>query len=116
MFNEWVHITGTEQGNPNLNNQIDSVRNGVEFDVSVKSNEGKTGPREVVKSDKGYRLNDSETTESLLGDVDFTSVIITNDEFSGSSSKPGHSRSRKGINYHFESRTLFSHVLFIKLE
>lgn len=100
---DWLHITGTEQGNANLNNHNDSVRNGAEFEVSFKSNEGNTGFREVVKS---YQLNNSETTESLLGDIDFTSVIINNDEFTspkkfkGSSSKSEHSGAREGINDH----------------
>lgn len=96
-------ITGSEPGNAKLNKHNDAVQNGSDFEVTVtKSVEGIVGSREVLKNDENIPLNHSEIMEPLLSDVNFTSMIITNDEYSApkkleGGSKSGLSGAKQGI-------------------
>lgn len=96
-----VSVKGSEPVNAKLNKHDDAVQNTVDFEVTVKSTEGATSAREVLGNEKNSQLNHSEKAESLLGDVNFTSMIITNDEFTApkklqGGSMSGHSGSKKG--------------------
>lgn len=90
MFNVWLHITGSEPGNSKLNKHNDVVRNGADFDVNLESSEGTTGLRKIYENDK---LKNFEPMEQLLSDINFTSVIITNDEYTASKKLEGNSKS-----------------------
>ncbi|KNA23325.1 hypothetical protein SOVF_025890 [Spinacia oleracea] len=85
---------GSEPGNAKLNKHNDAVQNGSDFEVTVtKSVEGIVGSREVLKNDENIPLNHSEIMEPLLSDVNFTSMIITNDEYSAPKKLEGGSKS-----------------------
>ncbi|XP_074321046.1 putative RNA polymerase II subunit B1 CTD phosphatase RPAP2 homolog [Silene latifolia] len=62
-------------------------QNEVDFDVAVKPNEKITG-KKVLNKDKSTQRNHSESLEPLLSEINFTSTIITNDEYAVTKEKP----------------------------
>ncbi|XP_021734525.1 putative RNA polymerase II subunit B1 CTD phosphatase RPAP2 homolog [Chenopodium quinoa] len=85
---------GSEPGDAKLNKHSDAISNGSDFEVTViKSIDGSTGSTEILKNDKNFQPNQSETMEPLLGDLNFTSMIITNDEFTAPKKLEGGSKS-----------------------
>lgn len=59
----------------------------VDFEVDVKPNEESTD-KNVQNKGKSTQLNNSEFLEPMLSEINFSSTIITNDEYAVSKEKP----------------------------
>ncbi|KAH9622666.1 hypothetical protein KSS87_021494 [Heliosperma pusillum] len=67
-------------------NDKNVFQNEVDFEVAVKPN-GKSTDKKVLNKDKSTQRNHSESLEPLLSEINFTSTIITNDEYAVSKEK-----------------------------